>query len=208
MDGQPLATGRPPCWRAGVETPLALGSTSAVCEGRTFRFALPATDRCAYGAFRRPVCQEEGRHLVIPLCFAKESLNGCSIQRIIALLVAALVIWIVSKLNLGLTVKGYVDEIIAAIVIAVVTAMVFWLLGLLNITIGGGLLGWIVMVVIAAVILRFSDRFLPGMEVHGFKGAIIVAIGIGVVSWIMSYLLEPPRHHDLIPVGPSLRREA
>ena len=68
----------------------------------------------------------------------------------------------------------------------------FWLLGLLSITIGGGLLGWIVTVVIAAVILRFSDRFVPGMEVHGFKGAIIAAIAIGVVSWLISYLLASP----------------
>ena len=117
---------------------------------------------------------------------------GVIFNSIIALLVAALVIWIVSKLNLGLTVRGYVAAIIAALVIAVVTAIVFWLLGLLNITIGGGLLGWIVTVVIAAVILRFSDRFVPGMEVHGFKGAIIAAIAIGVVSWIISTLLASP----------------
>jgi putative membrane protein len=114
---------------------------------------------------------------------------GVIFNSIIALLIAALVIWIVSKLNLGLTVKSYGSAIIAAIVIAVVAAIVFWLLGLLNLTLAGGLLGWIVMVIIAAVILRFSDRFLPGMEVHGFKGAIIAAIGIGVVSWILSWIL-------------------
>jgi putative membrane protein len=117
---------------------------------------------------------------------------GVIFNSIIALLVAALVIWIVSKMNLGLTVKGYGAAIIAALVIAVVTGIVFWLLGLLSITIGGGLLGWIVTVVIAAVILRFSDRFVPGMEVHGFKGAIIAAIAIGVVSWLISYLLASP----------------
>ena len=56
---------------------------------------------------------------------------GVIFNSIIALLVAALVIWIVSKLNLGLTVKGYGGAIIAALVIAVVAAVVFWLLGLL-----------------------------------------------------------------------------
>jgi len=117
---------------------------------------------------------------------------GIIFNSIVALLISALVIWIVSKLNMGLTVKSYGSAIIAAIVIAVVAAVVFWLLGLLNITIGGGLLGWIVMVIIAAVILQLSDRFLPGMEVHGFKGAIIAAIAIGVVSWIISYLLASP----------------
>ena len=117
---------------------------------------------------------------------------GVIFNSIIALLVAALVIWIVSRMKMGLTVKSYGSAIIAALVIAVVAAVVFWLLGLLNLTIAGGLLGWIVMVLIAAVILRFSDRFLPGMEVQGFKGAIIAAIAIGVVSWIISYLLASP----------------
>jgi len=114
---------------------------------------------------------------------------GVILNTIIALLISALVIWIVSKLNLGLTVRGFGAAIIAAIVIAVVAAIVFWLLGLLNITIAGGLIGWIIMLIIAAVILMFSDKFVPGMEVKGFKGAIIAAIGIGVVSWIISWIL-------------------
>ena len=37
---------------------------------------------------------------------------------VIAILVSALVIWIVSKLGLGLSVDGYMGAIIAAIVIA------------------------------------------------------------------------------------------
>jgi putative membrane protein len=114
---------------------------------------------------------------------------GVIFNSIIALLISALVIWIVSKLNMGLTVKSYGSAIIAAIVIAVVTAVVFWLLGLLKITVGAGLLGWIIMLIIAAVILMLSDKFLPGMEVKGFKGAIIAAIGIGVVSWLLSWIL-------------------
>ena len=112
-----------------------------------------------------------------------------SLNFIIALLVAALVIWIVSRLNLGLTVKGYGAAIIAAIVIAVVAGVIIWLLGLLGITIGGGLLGAIVLLIVAAVVLMLSDRFVPGMEVKGFKGAIIAAIAIVVVSWIVSWLL-------------------
>ena len=108
---------------------------------------------------------------------------------IIALLISALVIWIVSRLNLGLTVRGYGAAIIAAIVIAVVAGVIFWLLGLLGITIGGGLLGAIILLIVAAVVLMLSDKFVPGMEVKGFSGAIIAAIAIAVVSWIMSWLL-------------------
>ena len=113
---------------------------------------------------------------------------GAILNFVIALLISALVIWIVSKLNLGLTVRGYGAAIIAALVIAVVGGVVPWLLGLLGITIGGGLLGAIVLLIVAAVVLMLSDKFVPGMEVKGFKGAIIAAIAIAVVSWIISWL--------------------
>ena len=104
------------------------------------------------------------------------------LNSIIALLVAALVLVIVSRFNLGLTVKGYGAAIIAAIVIAVVAGVIIWLLGLLGITIGGGLLGAIILLIVAAVVLMLSAKFVPGMEVKGFSGAIIAAIAIAVVT--------------------------
>ena len=113
---------------------------------------------------------------------------GAILNFVIALLISALVIWIVSKLNLGLTVRGYGAAIIAALVIAVVGGVILWLLGLLGITIGGGLLGAIVLLIVAAVVLMLSDKFVPGMQVKGFSGAIIAAIAIAVVSWIVSWL--------------------
>jgi len=110
---------------------------------------------------------------------------------IIVILVSAVVIWIVSKLNLGLSVDGYGSAIIAAIVIAIVNAIVFWLLGLLGITVFVGFLGAIVLLIIAAVVLLLSDKILPGMKVDGFLGAIIAAIAIAVIEWLLVLLLSP-----------------
>ena len=87
-------------------------------------------------------------------------------------------------------VVGFGSAIIAAAVIAIVGGAVMWLLGALGITIGGGLLGLIVFLVVAAVVLLISDRFLPGLSVNGFSGAIIAAISIGVVSWLIAWLLS------------------
>jgi putative membrane protein len=109
---------------------------------------------------------------------------------IVWLVIAALVIWIVARLKLGLSVRGFGAAIIAALVIAVVTAIIAWLLGLLGISVGGGILGAIVALIIAAVVLLLSDRFVPGMEVKGFTGAIIAAIAIAVVGWIVLWLLS------------------
>lgn len=114
---------------------------------------------------------------------------GILVSFIIALLVSALVIFIVGKFNFGLSVDNFGNAVVAAIVIAIVTAVVNWLLGLIGLTIGGGFLGVIVLLVVAAVILMISDRFLPGMKVSGFVGAVIAAIAIAVVSWLVDWVL-------------------
>jgi putative membrane protein len=108
---------------------------------------------------------------------------------IVALIVAALVIYIVGRLNLGLTVSGFGAAIIAALVIAIVGTIVLWLLSLFGLTFGSGWLGAIIYIIVAAIVLMISDRFVPGMKVNGFTGAIVAAIAIGVVGWIVTWLL-------------------
>jgi putative membrane protein len=116
---------------------------------------------------------------------------GAILTFIIALLATALVLWIVSRLNLGLSVESFTSAIIAGLVIGIIAGIVNWLLGLLNINLGsmGGLLGWIINIIIAALILMFGASFLPGLKVSGFTGAIIAAIAIGVVGWLVSWVL-------------------
>lgn len=112
------------------------------------------------------------------------------ISTLIYFLVAAVIIWIVGRLNLGLSVDSFSSAFIAAIVIALVGGVLAWLLSLLGITLGGGFLGAIISLVVAALVLMFSDRFIPGMKVKGFTGAIIAALGIGVVGWFINWLLS------------------
>jgi putative membrane protein len=116
---------------------------------------------------------------------------GAILTFIIALLATALVLWIVSRLNLGLSVESFTSAIIAGLVIGIIAGIVNWLLGLLNINLGsmGGLLGWIINIIIDALILMFGASFLPGLKVSGFTGAIIAAIAIGVVGWLVSWVL-------------------
>jgi putative membrane protein len=108
---------------------------------------------------------------------------------ILVFLASALVIWIVGRLNLGLTVDGFMPAIIAAIVIAIVSAIVTWLLNTLGLNPGTGVVGAIVSLLVAAVILLLADKFVPGMRVNGFVGAIVAAIAIGVVAWLLTWLL-------------------
>lgn len=108
---------------------------------------------------------------------------------VLAVVAAAVVIMIVSRLNLGLSVSGFMSAAIAAVVIAVVGTLVFWLLGALGMSIGGGFWGTLIYLVVAAIILMISDKFVPGMKVNGFMGAVVAAIGIAVVYWFLTWLL-------------------
>jgi putative membrane protein len=114
---------------------------------------------------------------------------GAIVGILIAAAIGGLVIWIVGKLGLGLEVDGFVPAFIAAIVIAVAAGLITWLLGLVGITIGGGILGAIVHLIIAAVVLMISGDIVPGLRVKGFTGALIAAIAMGVVGWLIGLIV-------------------
>lgn len=109
---------------------------------------------------------------------------------IISVLVAAFVIWIVSRLKLGLSIDGYGDAIIAAILIAVISAVFMWLLDFFKISIGGDLLDIVAILVVAVVVLLLAGRFLPGLDVNGFLGAVVAAVAMAVISWLVFWLLS------------------
>jgi putative membrane protein len=104
--------------------------------------------------------------------------------------VGAVVLMIVSRLNLGLTVDGFGSAFIASAVISIVAAIITWLIGLIGIRVGNpGLIGALVSLVVAAVVLLISDRFVKGMKVNGFGGAIIAAISYGVIAWLLQWVI-------------------
>ena len=105
--------------------------------------------------------------------------------------VGAVVLMIISRLNLGLTVDGFGAAFIASAVISIVAGLITWLLGLIGITLGGaGLIAAVVSVIVSAGVLLVSDRFVKGMKVNGFVGAIIAAISYGVIAWLFHWVLN------------------
>lgn len=109
---------------------------------------------------------------------------------VISVILYAVVIYIVSRLGMGLTVANFTSALIAGAVIAIVAWLVWWLLGAIGIGGGSGLIAAIVNLVVAAVILLIADRFVPGMKVNGFVGALIAAVAIAVVAWLIGLLLN------------------
>ena len=104
-------------------------------------------------------------------------------------LFSGLVIWIVSKLGLGLEVDGFINAFGAAIIIAMVGGLMNWLLGVLGLSVGVGWLGAIFYLIIAAIVLLITDRLLEGFRVAGFVGALIAAVAIGIVHFLLGWLM-------------------
>ena len=116
---------------------------------------------------------------------------GWLIDLIIFLVVAALVLMVVDRMNLGISVGGFMNAVIAAAAIAVTSAVVLWLLvDVFGLSLANNLLGLIVGILVAALILWLAAKFIPGYSTDGFTGAIIGAIAIGVIYWLLNWLLE------------------
>lgn len=115
------------------------------------------------------------------------SIIGLIIGILIGALFTGLIIWVVGKLGLGLEVSGFGPAYIAAIVIAIISGVVNWLLGVLGITIGGDFFGAIIQLVVAAIVLLLAGRFVKGLVVKGFAGALVAALAIAAVGWLIGW---------------------
>ena len=109
----------------------------------------------------------------------------------IASVVGAIVLKIVSSLNLGLGVQGFVTAFIAALVIAIIGTAIRFVLAAIGVPNPSGIVGFVERVIVSAVVLMIADKLLSGMTVHGFKGAIIAALAIAVISWVVGLFLVP-----------------
>ena len=104
--------------------------------------------------------------------------------------VGAVVLMIISRLGLGLAVDGFGAAFIASAVITIVAGVINWLLRTIGISVGNAnWLGALISLVVAAVVLLISDRFVKGMKVNGFVGAIIAAISYGVIAWLLQWVI-------------------
>ena len=117
------------------------------------------------------------------------SILGMIVGVLVGALLSGLIIWIVGKLNLGLEVDGFGPAYIAAIVIAAINLAITWLLNTMNLAIAGGFFGAIIHLLIAAGVLMVSSNLVPGIRTKGFVGALVAAVAIAVVGWIVGLAL-------------------
>ena len=117
------------------------------------------------------------------------SVLGLIVAMLLGAAVFGLVIYIVGKLGLGIEVSGFGAAFVAAIVIAVLSWLVTWILQALGFAFGGALCGPLVTLLISAAVLLLAGRWVKGLTVKGYGGAIIAAIAMAVVAWLLNWVV-------------------
>lgn len=108
---------------------------------------------------------------------------GLVIGILIAAVISGAVLWIVSKLGLGLSVSGFGSAMVAGLLIGFLSNLVAAFLSL------EGVIGAIVNLVIAAVVIFACGKVLKGLTVDGFAGALVAAVSIAVINYLVGFVL-------------------
>lgn len=117
------------------------------------------------------------------------SIIGAIIGIVIATIVSGLIIWLVGKLGLGIEVSGFGAAFLTAFFIALLWAFTAWLWNAIGYTPAGGISGAITHLILTAAFLYAIRNSISGLQVKGWSGAIIAAVAIAVVTWLLSLVL-------------------
>ena len=115
---------------------------------------------------------------------------GLVIGVLFAAIFSGVLIWVVSFLDLGITIDGIGTAFIAGFAIAIIGGVITWLLSLRSIKISSELLRFVFNALVGAAGLLISAQFLTGLTVNGFLGAMAASIAIGIMSWLLSLPLK------------------
>ena len=113
-----------------------------------------------------------------------EAIVGLIIGTLIAAVVSGVIIWLVSKLNVGLSVDSFGWAMLAGLFIGAITNLLNHLVSGIN-----EILTAVIHLVIAAGVILLAGKVFSGVKVDGFKGALIAAVAIAVVGFVLALLL-------------------
>ncbi len=113
-----------------------------------------------------------------------EGVLGLIVGILIAALISGFVLWIVSMLNLGLSVANFGWAMLAGLLIGILTNLAQSFVGD-----AGGIIGIVINLVIAALVILGCGALLKGLTVNGFVGALIAAVAIALINWGLVILL-------------------
>ncbi len=113
-----------------------------------------------------------------------EAFVGFIIGTLVAAVLSGVIIWLVGKLNIGLSVNSFGWAMLAGLFIGAVTNFLNQLLPGMNEILTAG-----IHLVITAAVILLAGKLFSGVNVDGFKGALIAAVAIAVVGLLLAYVL-------------------
>lgn len=113
-----------------------------------------------------------------------EALVGMIIAILISAVISGFIIWIVSRLNLGLHVDSFWWAMLAGLFIGIVTNLIMQV-----VPVADDIVRVIIHLVISAGVIFLCGAVLTGVTVKGYVGALIAAVAIAVVGWLLALVL-------------------
>ena len=114
---------------------------------------------------------------------ASAALVGLVLGVLIAAVVSGVIIWLVGKLNIGLTVKNFGWAMLAGLLIGILTNIASSVVRDF-----GGAVGFVVQLVVSALVILACGKMLSGLTVDGFKGAFFAAMAIAIIGFLITLL--------------------
>lgn len=107
---------------------------------------------------------------------------------IIRAAIAALGLWVATKIVPGVSVASWKSLIFAALVLGIINAIVRPILIVLTFPITLVTLG-LFLLVINGLMIKLMTVFIHGFVVHGLLHAILVALVVSITSWVASWFI-------------------
>lgn len=108
---------------------------------------------------------------------------------IVTVLISAVGLFIISRLNLGLQIDSLTTTLIAALVLGLLNAFVRPVLAFLSLPITVLTLGLFALV-LNALMIMLMGALVKGVHVNGFIGALIASIVLSILTWIISAIVR------------------
>ena len=113
-----------------------------------------------------------------------EAIVGLIIAILIGAVISGAIIWLVGKLNVGLSVDSFGWAMLAGLFIGTLTNLFNHLLPGMN-----EVITMVIHLVISAGVILLAGKLFSGVSVKGFTGALIAAVAIAVVGFVLALLL-------------------
>lgn len=119
------------------------------------------------------------------------SIISIIVGTLIGALFSGLIIYLIGRMGWGIEVDGFRPAYLAAIIIAVLSALTQFLWSLIGFESDlTGIYGAILNAVYTALFLQFAGNRLQGLRVHGFSGALIAAVIMGAIVYLLGLLVS------------------